>query len=303
MLPRKTARFEEYAACAGAYCEPWRTALGVLLIAALYLAGAGGLTFGAIKIAESIQLGAGYTLVFELATYSSKRAVLIALFSVVLALPAMWLVLRFLHHRSLRSLIAPTWRVHWRNYGRALVFVAVFGLVTSLPVLWGSTLSQQLSLVQWLPWLVPALLLIFLQTATEELFFRGYLMQQLAARFHSRWVWWVLPALLFGALHYNPAVYGANWPLVVAGAVLAGLIFGDITARSGDLSIAMGLHFANNLISVLLLGVPGQLSALSLFLQKLNVRDADAMRVELLGSSAIMLGVYFIYLLVLRRRR
>jgi len=303
MLPRKTAKFEEYAACAGAFCEPWRTALGVLLIAGIYLAGAGALTFGAIQIAESFRLGAGYTLVFELATYSSRRAVLIALFSIVLALPAMWLVLRFLHKRSLMSLIAPTGRVHWRNYIRALAFVAVFGVLTSVPVLLSSELNQQLSLAQWLPWLAPALLLIFLQTATEELFFRGYLMQQLAARFHSRLVWWVLPALLFGALHYNPAIYGENWWLVVAAAVLAGLIFGDITARSGDLSIAMGLHFANNLISVLLIGVPGQLSSLSLYLQKLNVRDVDAMRFELLASTGVMLAVYFIYLLVLRGRR
>lgn len=303
MLPRKTAKFEDYVACVGPYCEPWRTALGVLLIAAIYLVGVGGLTFAAIKIAEEIQIGAGYALVFELATYSSKRAVLIALFSIVLVLPAMWLVLKYLHKRSMRSLIAPTGRIHWRNYSRAIVFVAVFGLATSLPVLLGSELTQQLTLAQWLPWLAPALLLIFLQTATEELFFRGYLMQQLAARFHSRWVWWVLPALLFGVMHYSPGVYAENTWLVMASAALAGLIFGDITARSGDLSIAMGLHFANNLTSVLLIGVPGQLSSLSLYLQRLNVRDVDAMRLELLASSGIMLVVYFVYLLVLRGRR
>ncbi len=128
-------------------------------------------------------------------------------------------------------------------------------------------------------------------------------MQQLAARFHSRWVWWVLPAVLFGALHYNPLVYGDNTWLVIAAAVLSGLIFGDITARSGDLSIALGLHFANNLTVILLLGVPGQLSSLSLFLQKLNVRDEDVMRLEILTSSGIMLAVYFIYLLVMRARR
>ncbi len=303
MLPRKTAKFEDYTACAGPYCEPWRTALGVLLIAAAYGGGAYLLAMGAIKVAESFQLGAGYAMVFELATNSSKRAVLIALFSAVLMLPGLWLVLRFVHHRSLRSVIAPTGRVHWGNYMRAVAFILVFAGVTSLPVLLNAEFTQQLSLSQWLPWLAPALLLIFLQTATEELVFRGYLMQQLAARFHSRWVWWVLPALLFGALHYNPLVYGDNTWLVIAAAVLAGLIFGDITARSGDLSIALGLHFANNLTVILLLGVPGQLSSLSLFLQKLNVRDADVMRLEILTSSGIMLAVYFVYLLVMRARR
>ncbi len=303
MLPRKTAKFEEYTACAGPYCEPWRTALGILVIAASYAGGAYVVGLLAIKIAESIQLGAGYAMVFELATSSSKRAVLIALFSAVLMLPGLWLALKFVHHRSLRSVIAPTGRVHWGNYMRAVLFILLFAGATSLPVLLNAEFTRQLSLGQWLPWLAPALLLIFLQTATEELVFRGYLMQQLAARFQSRWVWWVLPAVLFGALHYNPLVYGDNTWLVVASAVLSGLIFGDITARSGDLSIALGLHFANNLTVILLLGVPGQLSSLSLYLQKLNVRDADVMRLEIMTSAGIMLVVYFVYLLVMRGRR
>lgn len=303
MLPQKTAKLNDYTACAGPYCEPWRTALGVLLIATVYGGGTYLLAMGAIKIAESIQLGSGYAMVFELATSSSKRAVLIALFSAVLMLPGLWLVLRFLHHRSLRSVLAPTGRVHWGNYTRAMLFILVFAGVTSIPVLLNAEFTQQLSLSQWLPWLAPALLLIFLQTATEELVFRGYLMQQLAARFQSRWVWWVLPAVLFGALHYNTLTYGDNAWLVVFSAFLTGLIFGDITARSGDLSIALGLHFANNLTVILLLGVPGQLSSLSLFLQKLNVRDVDVMRVEILASTGIMLAVYFVYLLVMRTRR
>ena len=303
MLPKKTAKFEAYTACAGAYCAVWRTGLGILIIAVSYGGGTYLLGILAIKIAESIQLGAGYAMVFELATSSSKRAVLIALFSAVLMLPGLWLALKTVHHRSLRSVIAPTGRVHWGNYMRAVLFVALFAGGSSLPVLINAEFTQQLGLGQWLPWLAPALLLIFLQTATEELVFRGYLMQQLAARFHSRWVWWVLPAMLFGALHYNPLIYTDNTWLVVASAVLSGLIFGDITARSGDLSIALGLHFANNLTVILLLGVPGQLSSLSFYLQKLNVRDVDVMRLEILTSAGIMLAVYFVYLLVMRGRR
>lgn len=303
MLPSKNPRFAAYITCAEARCELWRTALGVLLVAGLYLGAAAGLGALALQIAESIQIGSGYALVFEMVTLSSKRAVLITLFSIVLALPALWLVLKFLHKRTLQSLIAPTGRVHWRNYRRAMVFVLGFGLLTSLPVMLTGAASQQLTLAQWLPWLLPGLILIFLQTATEELFFRGYLMQQLAARFNSRWVWWLLPALLFGAMHYNPAIYGENTWLVMATATLAGLIFGDITARSGDLSMALGLHFANNMLAVLILGVPGQLSALSLYLQDINMRDVDVMRFELLSSFGLILLVYIIYLLVLRARR
>ncbi len=302
MLPQKTVRFEEYAACAGPYCEPWRTALGVLLIAGIYAGGGYLLGIFVIYIAESIQIGAGYVLVFEMALGSTPRAVLISLLLIALILPGLWLVLKFLHHRSVLSLIAPTGKVHWNHYLRAVIFVLVFSAITSLPVYFNAEFTQQLSLAEWLPWLAPALLMLFLQTTTEELVFRGYLMQQLAAHFHSRWIWWVLPAVIFGAIHYSP-LHGENSWLVVGATILTGLILGDITARFGDLSIAMGLHFANNLTVILLLGVPGQISGLSLFLHDFNIQDADAMRIGILSSTGLMLAVYFVFLLVMRGRR
>ena len=51
---------------------------------------------------------------------------------------------------------------------------------------------------------LPALALIFLQASAEEAVFRGYLLQQLRARFRSPLVWAVLPALLFGAAAFRP---------------------------------------------------------------------------------------------------
>jgi len=302
MLPQKTAKLNDYTACAGPYCEPWRTALGVLLIAGIYAGGGYLLGMLVIYIAESYQIGAGYVLVFEMALGSTPRAVLISLLLIALILPGLWLVLKYLHHRSVLSLIAPSGKVHWKNYRRAIYFILAFSLLTSLPIYFNAEFTQQLSLAEWLPWLAPALLLLFLQTTTEELLFRGYLMQQLAAHFHSRWVWWVLPAVIFGAIHYSP-LHGDNRWLVVGATILTGLILGDITARFGDLSIAMGLHFANNLTVIFLLGVPGQVSGLSLFLHDFNVQDTDAMRIGILTSSGLMLASYFVYLLVMRGRR
>jgi len=302
MLPQKTARLEDYTACVGPYCEPWRTALGVLLIAGIYAGGGYLLGIFFIYLAESVQIGSGYVLVFEMALGSTPRAVLISLFFIALILPGLWLVLKFLHHRSILSLIAPTGKVHWKHFRRAAVFVVVFSLLTSIPVFYYNEYTQQLSFAEWLPWIAPALILLFLQTTTEELVFRGYLMQQLAARFHNRWIWWVLPAVIFGAIHYSP-LHGENSWLVVGATILTGLILGDITARFGDLSIAMGIHFANNLVVIFLLGVPGQISGLSLFLHDFNIQDTDAMRIGILSSTGLMLAIYFVYLLVMRGRR
>lgn len=124
--------------------------------------------------------------------------------------------------------------------------------------------TRQLTLAGWLRHLPLALVLIALQATTEELFFRGYLMRGLAARFRSPLVWWLLPGLAFGALHWNPADYGPAAPVAVASAALFGLLLGDVTARTGSLSAAIGIHFANNAAALLVLSPPSGLDGLAL---------------------------------------
>ncbi|TGR73492.1 CPBP family intramembrane metalloprotease, partial [Mesorhizobium sp. M1C.F.Ca.ET.189.01.1.1] len=53
--------------------------------------------------------------------------------------------------------------------------------------------------------LVPIVLLAFLQTSSEEMLFRGYLLRGLACRFRRPLIWAVLPGLLFTSLHWNTA--------------------------------------------------------------------------------------------------
>ena len=141
----------------------------------------------------------------------------------------------------------------------------------------------------WALWAAPALAI---QTAAEEMAFRGYLMQGLAARFRSAWIWWVLPALLFGMLHWDPGTYGPNAWLVMLGVGLTGLLLGDVTARLGNLSAAMGLHFANNAAVLLLVAPPSQLGGLSLWTSAVGPGDPDAFRGLLLGDIATTLLGY-----------
>jgi membrane protease YdiL (CAAX protease family) len=122
-----------------------------------------------------------------------------------------------------------------------------------------------MTLAQQLPWLPFALLGLLIQTGTEELIFRGYLQQQLAARFRQRWVWMLVPSLLFGLIHYSPAQYGALSWVVVIWSLLFGLAAADLTARTGNLGAAIGLHFANNFAAVLLIGISGNIGELALY--------------------------------------
>jgi hypothetical protein len=120
-----------------------------------------------------------------------------------------------------------------------------------------------LPLARWLILLPLALPLLFLQIAAEELLFRGYLQQQLAARFAWRVVWFWGPAVIFALLHASPQA-GANLPLVLIAALTFGLIAADLSERTGSLGAAMGLHFANNFFGIFVLATQGTITGMAL---------------------------------------
>lgn len=154
----------------------------------------------------------------------------------------------------------------------------------------------------WILWLAPALLGILIQSSAEEVLFRGYLQTMLAAKFRSPVIWLILPALLFGAMHWQPAQYGENAIIVVFVAAVMGLLLGDITAQTGNILTACGIHFANNAISVLFVGMPGPLGGLSLYIIPLDPANTAEMRLSLLLNLAVILGLYAIYRIWLWRR-
>lgn len=172
------------------------------------------------------------------------------------------LALRLLHRRRLGSLLGPgglDLRAAATGASACLAIVAASGAVACLI----APPERGIPLDAWARLLPMAVALIALQCAAEELFFRGYLLQGLAARFRSPLVWWLLPGLLFGVLHWNPD--SGDAPLAVASATLLGLLLADITAQTGNLSAAIGIHLANNLAALLVLAPPSSLDALALF--------------------------------------
>jgi membrane protease YdiL (CAAX protease family) len=93
-----------------------------------------------------------------------------------------------------------------------------------------------------------ALVLVPLQTTSEELLFRGYLTQGVASWTGSRWMAVVLPALLFGGLHVmNPEVAEYGFWLSMPQYVFFGLLFGLVAVLDDGAELAVGMHTANNL--------------------------------------------------------
>jgi len=132
---------------------------------------------------------------------------------------------------------------------------------------------------------------IFLQTGAEELFFRGYLQQQLAARFAARWIWMWIPSAVFALLHWSPDA-GGNLPLVLMSALVFGLAAADLTERTGSLGAAMGLHLGNNFIAIAVVSLGDTISGLSLFINPGSLSDTGWQSVSIAGAILLLLVVW-----------
>ncbi len=196
------------------------------------------------------------------------------------------LAIRVLHDRSWISLFGParlTRHTLFRVGGGVLAVQAVLLPIQALSPQVGS----HLSLGQQLPWLMPALIGILVQSATEEALFRGYLLQQMAVQSRSRLAWMVAPSVLFALLHIDPTDDLPQMLWTGSTAMLFGLAAADITARTGTLGPAIGMHMASNISGLLLVGLYGRMDGLALFNLVLNpMRPWDGlpyMAIDLLG--------------------
>ena len=201
------------------------------------------------------------------------------------------ILLRLLHGRGLQSLIGPP-EAAKRDLMRVVWAVAIWLLVLELMPPWINTaeLAEVRDFGTWVVLVPVALVALFIQVGTEEIFFRGYLQQQFACLSNSRWTWMFVPSVMFGALHFwngNGAAEGTIWAIW---ATLLGMACADLTARTGSLGAAIGLHLANNAFALLLVGVKDwPSSGLALFLYPYEDPELYAYGVEALLSPWIIL--------------
>lgn len=285
----------EFIAPAQARPQIWRTLLGLFLILAIYGLGI-GLIFGGIYVvsgSEGIQRWAT-----EMVEATGPTGTLLVLATFVgMALGPM-IVAMVLHRRSIGSLFGPVPRTVRHFFVAIIVCALAFGLSFLIPS--DTRIEPALERALWLSFLPMALAGVLLQTGAEEVLFRGYLQQQLAARFASPVVWMVLPSVLFGFLHYQPEVMGDNALYVVAATGLFGLLAADLTAKTGSIGAAWGLHFANNVVAILIVALDGPLSGLALYTAPMSAASAEIRPLILLDMGTTVATWVLIRLAVTR---
>jgi len=139
------------------------------------------------------------------------------------------------------------------------------------------------------------MLLVPIQTSTEELVVRGYLTQWVGRYSRSIWLPLILPSLLFMLLHgLNPEVTAYGSLLTLPLYLSTGLLLGWVTLKSGGLEMALGLHAANNIYATLMVTFPNTaLPSPALF--TVQVYDPVIALVQQAVVMALYLGILYVW--------
>ncbi|UJP10453.1 CPBP family intramembrane metalloprotease [Microbacterium sp. KUDC0406] len=174
----------------------------------------------------------------------------IAMLSIILMLPALLIASRVVAGRGVGLLSSVTGRLRWGWMLRCLglaaaVFAVGTGIQTAVSALRGDDLVVTGGASQPWPMLLLVVLLVPLQSATEEYVFRGFLMQTIGSwlKHPAFAILLPLPLFVFGHLY-------DVWGLLSVG--VFALAAGWLTWRTGGLEAGIALHVVNN-VSIFLL--------------------------------------------------
>ncbi|OIQ37699.1 MAG: hypothetical protein BM563_07780 [Bacteroidetes bacterium MedPE-SWsnd-G1] len=238
--------------------EWWRYLVGTLIIFLAWQL-VGVLPFmGAIgfKVARDGDLSVLENLTTEsmMNIFEPNLTLFLMLISFAFGLVGVFIVCKYLHKQSLKSLTTARKEIDWKRVRFAFtlwgtVIVAMTALAYFMApedFIWNFKLEKFILLV------IIGILLIPLQTSFEEYFFRGYLMQGLGVIAKNRWFPLIVTSVVFGMMHFwNPEVEKLG-PIIMVYYIGTGLFLGIITLMDEGMELALGFHAANNLVAALL---------------------------------------------------
>jgi hypothetical protein len=175
---------------------------------------------------------------------------LVTMSSFIPLLAATFLAVKFIHARSLKTLVTADAHIRW---GRIFAGAGVWLLIAALLSVIESFLYPDRYVLTFQPivliFAVLALILIPIQTSAEEFFFRGYLLQWTGLRLKSKWLLSFLNGALFFLPHAANPEMATNSILIGLGYFAMGFFFTLITLQDHGIELALGVHAANNLFA------------------------------------------------------
>lgn len=199
--------------------------------------------------------------------------------ALVAMLAAAWIAVRYFDRRWFRSLgFAP--RAAIRDLPAGLIIgggMIGAALAITAAMQWARIETVRSALTA--PFALVALS-VAINSVTQELLFRGYILQTIDARFNSTWAI-AMSSVLFTAAHAGALIAGI---IPTVNLLLAGVLLAIAYVVTRNLWLPIGLHFAWNFLQ-------GPLLGLAVSGQEIHV-DMAPLRTVLSGPPAISGGMF-----------
>jgi membrane protease YdiL (CAAX protease family) len=185
---------------------------------------------------------------------SSNQVLFENLIIFVIFLGGLFLWVKYVHKRTIRSLTTSRPKIAWRRifFSFALWGIFIVAMIFLSYLLTPEMLLWNFNMERFLVLAIIVILMIPIQTSFEEYFFRGYLLQWVGVISKNKWIPLLLSSIVFGLVHLaNPEVEKLG-NLIMIYYIGTGLFLGVITLMDEGLELALGFHAANNVFTALL---------------------------------------------------
>lgn len=233
----------------------WKYILGSILI--IFASFVGQLPLLIALLYETFVNGKPYPTSNEsiMRFFEPNLTLLLILISFVFVMIGLVLVVRYLHQQTMLSLTTSREKIDWKRVGFSFSIWSLFTIVSTL-AFYFSNPSDFVVNFKPIPFAILAVIgivLIPVQTSSEEYIFRGYLMQGFANLAKNKWFPLLMTSIIFGGMHiFNPEVAKIGH-IVLVYYIGTGLLLGIITLMDEGMELALGFHAANNLVGALLI--------------------------------------------------
>jgi uncharacterized protein len=231
----------------------WRYVLGMVIILFAWLVvGSGASVLVAIALG-----GQADPSVLRLVEYY-----LFVMASFLFFLAGVLIAVSLIHRRHPRTLVTVRERIDWHRVGHGFVaWFVPYCLIGGLGqyLFYPDTFSFNSDLLTFALFIPIALIFTAIQITTEELFFRGYIVQGASLIWSNRMSLAIVPAVIFTLPHLgNPEAIAGGWLTVfVTYFLVPGLLWTVVSLIDGTTELAIGVHFANNIGGALLFNITG----------------------------------------------
>jgi membrane protease YdiL (CAAX protease family) len=180
-------------------------------------------------------------------------------FSFLCFLGAIYFAVKTIHRRPILSVMTPGSTLNWKLifFGAGLwLFLSIWVTVGDV-LLHPGTYRWAFDFRQWLPFVLTALILTPIQTTAEEWMFRGYLLQGMGRITRNKTALIILSGLIFAVPHFLNPEMQIDFVLLALFYFSFGAFLTWMTLKYQSLELAMGVHAANNLFTVVIANYEG----------------------------------------------